>query len=59
MKQYVPLKPVKHKFRIWVKADSINGFRRDCSVYTSNEASAEKDLNPNVVKKVSPTFYWW
>lgn len=53
LKQYVPLKPVRRGFKIWVKADSTNGYICDVSVYTGKEESAERELGPKVVKKLA------
>ncbi len=53
MKQYLPLKPVKRGFKIWVRADSTNGYICDFSVYTGKEESAEKDLGSKAVKKLA------
>lgn len=53
LKQYVSLKPVRRGFKIWVRADSNNGYMCDFSVYIGKEESAEEDLRPKVVKKLS------
>lgn len=53
LKQYVPLKPVRRGFKIWVRADSINGYICDFSVYTGKEGSGEKDLGAKVVKRLA------
>ena len=52
LKQYVPLKPVRRGFKIWVRADSTNGYVSDFSVYTGKEGAVEKDLGGKVVKKL-------
>jgi len=52
LKQYLPLKPVKHGFKVWVRADSTNGYICDFSVYTGKE-SVERELGPKVVKNLS------
>ena len=53
MKQYLPLKPVKRGFKVWVRADSTNGYICDFSVYTGKEESVERDLGPKAVKNLS------
>ena len=54
LKQYLPLKPIKRGFKIWVRADSTNGYICDFSVYTGKEEdSVERDLGPKVVKKLA------
>ena len=34
MKQYLPLKPVKRGFKLWVMADAMNGYTYEFNVYT-------------------------
>lgn len=34
MKQYVPKKPVKRGFKVWVKADAVSGYVSEIDVYT-------------------------
>ena len=54
LKQYLPKKPVKRGFKVWVRADSVNGYVCDFQVYTGKDGeNAEKDLGPKVVKKLS------
>ena len=53
LKQYIPLKPVRRGFKIWMRADSTNGYICNFSVYTGKEESAEKGLGEKVVKKLS------
>lgn len=53
LKQYVPLKPIRRGFKIWVRADSTNGYICDFSVYTGKEESVEKGLAAKVVKNLS------
>ena len=33
MKQYLPKKPVKRGFKVWVRADAVTGFFCDFDVY--------------------------
>ena len=33
MKQYMPLKPVKRGFKVWVREDAITGYFCDLEVY--------------------------
>ena len=33
MKQYMPLKPTKRGFKVWVRADAITGYFCDFDVY--------------------------
>ena len=34
MKQYIPLKPVKHTFKVWVTANALNGYLYNFNVCT-------------------------
>ena len=53
LKQYLPLKPIKRGFKVWVRADSINGYMCDFEVYTGKDGSPEQHLRSKVVKKLS------
>jgi len=33
MKQYMPLKPTKRGFKVWVRADAITGYFCDFDIY--------------------------
>ena len=37
MIQYVPKKPIKRGFKVWVRADSDNGFVCEYQVYCGKE----------------------
>ena len=52
LKQYLPLKPIKRGFKVWVRADSRNGYVCDLDVYTGKEDSVERHLGAKVVKKL-------
>ena len=34
MKQYVPKKPVKRRFKVWVRVDAVSGYVSELDVYT-------------------------
>ena len=54
MKQYLPLKPVKRGFKVWVIADATNGYTYDFNVYTGATAGGrETALGEKVVMKLS------
>ena len=36
-KQYLPKKPVKRGFKIWMRGDSINGYISELEVYTGDK----------------------
>ena len=43
MKQYMPLKPVKRGFKVWVLADATNGYVSNLQVYTGKSAEMSED----------------
>ena len=50
MKQYMPKKPIKRGFKIWVRADSSNGYVCQLQCYTGKEGNTtEVGLGGNVV----------
>ena len=52
MKQYLPIKPVKHGFKVWALADSLNGYLCDFNVYTGATGDRETALGEKVVLKL-------
>ena len=53
MKQYVPLKPTKRGFKVWVRADSVTGYFCDFNVYVGRETTvAEEGLGERVVSQL-------
>ena len=53
MKQYLPMKPIKRGFKVWVRADGQNGYMCDLEVYTGKDTSTERHLGAKVVRKLS------
>ena len=53
LKQYMPKKPIKRGFKVWVRADSHNGLISNLDVYTGRDDSTETNLGAKVVKKLS------
>ena len=54
MKQYLPKKPVKRGFKVWVRADAVNGYVCEIEVYTGKtEGERELGLGGNVVKRLT------
>ena len=53
LKQYLPLKPIKRGIKVWVLADSHNGYFCKFSVYTGKDGVAEKGLGARVVKSLT------
>ena len=46
LKQYMPMKPTKHGFKIWCLCDSTNGFTYRIEIYTTPDVNG---LGPSVV----------
>ena len=54
MKQYLPKKPIKREFKMWVRADSHNGYISQFECYTGKKGdTAEVGLGGNVVKHLT------
>ena len=56
IKQYMPLKPTKRGFKVWVRADSHNGYFSEFSVYegqTDSTNDSTDGLSSRVVKKLT------
>lgn len=56
MKQYVPLKPVKRGFKVWVVAESTTGYFLDVQVYVGKEGSGEHGLGERVVLELTEQY---
>ena len=53
MKHYVPLKPTKRGFKVWVHADSVTGYFCDFIAYVGREMSGtEVGLGERVVSQL-------
>lgn len=54
MKQHMPMKPTKRGFKVWVRADSENGYVCQLECYTGKQGStAEVGLGGNVVARLT------
>ena len=54
MKQYMPKKPVKRGFKIWMRADATNGYISEFYVYTGKEGgNTEVNLGAKVVMSLT------
>ena len=54
LKQYLPNKPVKRGFKVWVLGDSRNGYFTDFEVYTGKKGNkSEKQLGKRVVRDLT------
>jgi len=57
MKQYLPLKPVKRGIKVWVVADSANGYFLDLQVYVGKEdGEREHGLEESVVLRLTEQY---
>ena len=54
MKQYMPKKPIKRGFKVWVRRDAINGYVSELEVYARKTTEkGEKGFGKNVVEKLT------
>lgn len=54
IKQYMPKKPIKRGFKVWVRADAVNGYVSQLEVYMGKVGeTAEKGLGKHVVEKLT------
>ena len=55
MKQYMPQKPIKQGYNVWVRSD-LNGYVCQFQIYTGKIANvAEKNLGERIIKDLSQT----
>jgi len=50
MKQYLPMKPIKRGFKVWILADSMNGYVYSFRIYTGKDANRTTSVGEHVVK---------
>ena len=53
LNQYLPKKPIKRGIKVWVLADSENGYFHTMQVYKGKENTPEKHLGSRVVKDLA------
>ena len=54
LKQYMPKKPVRRGFKVWVRADSLNGYICEFTVYVGKEGGrTEVGLGQKVVERLT------
>ena len=54
MKQYMPMKPIKRGFKVWMRADSTNGYVSQFEFYTGKKGSTvEHGLGGSVVTRLT------
>ena len=58
MKQYAAKKPIRRGFKVWVLADSDNGYFVDVDVYVgrSSDETIEQNLTSRVVLKLTEPY---
>ena len=54
-KQFMPKKPIKRGFRVWMECDGHNGLTSQCQIYAGKDASGvvETQLGAKVVKSLT------
>ncbi|XP_049957670.1 piggyBac transposable element-derived protein 4-like [Schistocerca serialis cubense] len=56
LKQYLPMKPVKHGIKIWMRSDSVTGYTYDFNIYCGKDANnLDGTLGEHVVLQLSKT----
>ena len=50
LKQYIPMKPIKHGIKVWILGDSTNGYFSRFQEYTGRQENREVGLGAHVVK---------
>ena len=54
MKQYMPKKPIKRGFKVWVRADAHNGYISELEVYSGKKGdTVQKGLGQTVVETLT------
>ena len=54
MKQYMPKKPIKRGFKIWMRAESKSGYVSECDVYTGKKGDrVKRGLGTSVVMNLT------
>ena len=57
LKQYMPMKPVKRGIKVWVLADSVNGYFSRLEVYSGKQPGrVETGLGSRVVRSLTADF---
>ena len=57
LKQYMPIKPIKRGIKVWVLADSINGYFSQLEVYTGKQPDqVETGLESRVFRSLTADF---
>ena len=56
LKKYMPQKPIKRGIKVWVLADSRNGYFSRLEVYTGRKRNTEHGLGEIVVKDLTLDF---
>ena len=52
MKQYIPQKPTKRGLKVWMRADSTNGYVSEFQIYVGKEkGSVESKLGERVMRE--------
>lgn len=61
MKQYIPMKPIKRRYKVLARAEPVTGYLSKFKLYTgrkeSNDSTSKYPLGSTVVKKLCATLY--
>ena len=52
LKQYLPLKPTKHGFKVWTLADSKNGYVYSFCIYKGKDYPRQTTLSEHVARNI-------
>ena len=53
LKQYMPKKPVRRGLKVWMRADSANGYVSQFQVYVGKDTSTEKGLGASGIARAN------
>ena len=53
LKQYLPMKPIKRGFKVWILADAKNGYVYEFEIYKGKDSERRNSLSEHIVKKLS------
>ena len=54
MKQYIPQKPTKRGLKVWMRADSTNGYVSEFQIYVGKEKGSVENKLGQVQKEERP-----
>jgi hypothetical protein len=57
MKQYMPNKPIKRGFKVWVRGDPRNGYVSQLDVYVGKKKISEENIITYILITISHLFH--